>query len=199
MTAPTATPTTAGAGPDPSGTRDLRRSVVSATVTALLLSCVGVAVGYGSFVPDGGAATDDPFTLDSTGLALFAEIASRNVGAALLLFSGVATVGATTVLGLVFVAAWVGAGFHAVHDETGLLNVDPLVLAYLPLEFVGLLVAGVAGLLPLVALVSRFLAAEPSRRSGPALIGTALRLLAAGVVLILGGAAVETLVIHQQS
>lgn len=198
MHPPTAMSTTVSTRPAPRGTGDLRRSVIAAAMTALLLSGVGVAVGYGSFTTGGGDPAGERFALDSTGLALFAEITGRNAGAALLLFSGVATLGSTTVLGLVFVSAWVGAGVHAISDETGLTSVDPLVLAYLPLEFGGLLLAGVAGLLPLVAVVRRFLAADPSTAPRSPVTPTALRLLALGVVLIVLGAAVETFVIHQQ-
>jgi uncharacterized membrane protein SpoIIM required for sporulation len=198
MHPPTATSTMASTRPARRGTGDLRRTVIAAAVTALLLSGVGVAVGYGSFAPGGGDPAGERFALDSTGFALFAEIAGRNAGAALLLFSGVATLGATTVLGLVFVSAWVGAGIHAISDESGLTSVEPLVLGYLPLEFGGLLLAGVAGLLPLVAVVRRFLAAEPSDVSRSPVTGPALRLLALGIVLVVLGAAVETIVIHHQ-
>lgn len=198
MHPPTAASTTASTRPAPRGTGDLRRSVIAAAVAALLLSGAGVAVGYGSFTTGGGDPSGERFALDSTGLALFAQIATRNTGAALLLFSGVATLGSTTVLGLVFVSAWVGAGIHAISDETGLTSVEPLVLGYVPLEFIGLLLAGVAGLLPLVVVVRRFLAADPSDVSGSPVTGTALRLLGLGVVVIVLAAAVETIVIHHQ-
>jgi uncharacterized membrane protein SpoIIM required for sporulation len=198
MPTPTATSTPFGAGPQPSRSHDARRrTTASATVTALLLAGAGVAVGYGSFT----ATTPDPqaplFALDSTGAALFAEIAARNVGAALLLFSGVATLGATTVVGIVFVSAWIGAGFHALSDETGLRHLDPLVLTYLPLEFGGLLLAAVAGLLPLAETVRRFLSADPSGGGAVRTVPAALRLLALAISCIVAGALVETLVIHR--
>lgn len=170
-----------------------------AVVLALLLAGAGVAVGTGSFAAEAVDPTGPRFALEGRGSALAAEIAGRNLGAALLLFSGVVTLGTTAAVGTVFVAAWVGAGVRAMSLETGLRHLDPLVLTYLPLELGGLLLAAVAGLLPLAAVGRRVLADGPAASVAAPVVPTALRLLALGVLLVLAGAVAETAVIHHST
>jgi uncharacterized membrane protein SpoIIM required for sporulation len=159
---------------------------------AVAMSGLGTAVGYVSFVPepDSGAV----YALSGSGLDIFGQILGRNLSAALLLFSGFVTVGTTTLLGLIFVSAWVGAGWHALASTSRLGEVDPLVLTYIPLEFGGLLLAATAGLMPLVAAAQTL--ASGGRSARPALARPALACLALAITLIVCGAAVETIVIQ---
>ena len=126
------------------------------------------------------------------------QLLARNLSATLLLFSGYVLGGTTTILGLLFVGTWIGAGTHAVERETGLLDVSPSVLLYLPAEFLGLVLAGAAGLLPVVSFVWRTLdrrwMAGGQSSSSPALV-----LLGVATGLIALGAATEALVIRAHS
>lgn len=172
------------------------RSCVRASVTAAVsLAGVGVAVGVTAF--DATAETGGPvFTLTGAWWSVLGEILIRNLSAALLLFSGVATVGLTTVVGLLFTAIWVGAGFQAMLASGGLESLSPMVLTYIPLEFGGVLIAAVAGLLPLGHALSNFTGDESQRHVGVfSHAPEALKWLSVSVGLICLGAAIEVLVI----
>jgi uncharacterized membrane protein SpoIIM required for sporulation len=194
MSQPTATP---GIAPHPSGVTALNAVTGVAALVAGLTAAAGVAVGALSFEAGATPASGGVFALDGDDTAVLLQILTRNLAAALLLFSGFVTAGTTTVLGLLFVASWVGAGTSAVAAETGLDAVSPLVLLYLPLEFAGLLLAATAGLLPIAGLIRRFASTSSVPRVSTS--RRALLLLAVAVAVIVLGACLETLVIHLQT
>ena len=174
------------------------RTTVLALTTSALVFSASVAIGSAAFTVEEPTA-GGIFRLEGSSGEVFVQILGRNVSAALLLFSGFVLFGATTVMGLMFIGTWVGAGFQAMSSETGLSNLSPLVLLYLPFEFVGLLAAGAAGLIPLVAFLRRSFARDDAvidRRPGH---GPALKLLGVASLLIVAGALLETFVIHLAS
>ncbi|MDV3220869.1 hypothetical protein [Intrasporangium sp.] len=174
-------------------------STIMAVAVAAGVLAASVAIGVTAFQSTGPVG-GDVFRLEGTSVEVCLQILGRNLGAGLLLFSGFVTAGTTTLMGLVFIGTWVGAGSAAVSAEVGLSGVSPLVVLYLPLEFGGLLLASGAGLLPLVRFIAREFAQGPPRRhdSRPS-HATSLRLGALGGALIGVGAVVETLVILLQT
>lgn len=164
---------------------------------ALGLLLASVVVGSRAFTPES-LISGDVFALNGSPVEIAWQIFVRNATAALLLFSGYALAGTTTVMGLVFVGTWVGAGSAAVAIETGLGNISPLVALYLPLEFTGLVLASAGGLVPVVRFAGR--AFSDGDRPRPRIAGHVLaaRLGLTGLLLILLGAVVECLVIVAQ-
>ncbi|GAA3318019.1 hypothetical protein GCM10017710_34470 [Arthrobacter ramosus] len=128
----------------------------------------------------------------------FLQILGRNVGAALLLYSGVATLGLTTLLGAGILALYVGAtvslGVHSV-GGTGLVA-D--VIWYVPFEFFGLVMAATAGFQPAAGLTRRLLMKnEPATvRSFIDDMARSLGTLLIAIALIVLGAAIEAIVIQ---
>lgn len=174
-----------------------RGRLAAPILVALVTFLASVVVGSRAFTPESFAA-GDVFALQGSPTGIAWQIFARNATAALLLFSGYALAGTTTVMGLVFVGTWVGAGSAAVAVETGWGNVSPLVALYLPLEFAGLVLAAAGGLVPVVGLVRRSFSERdrpPPRVSGHA---TAARLGLSGLLLIFLGALVEAVVIAVQ-
>lgn len=190
-------PRPADQAPEPSGTGRLTRSPLLAAAGAVaLVTLAGVLVGYGSI--DAGWATEslpsDPGNQPALGLA---AIASRNLAASALLYSGVVTGGFSTVVGLALTTLYVGATMSVGVTNSGGGALASQVLLYVPLEFGGLLIAAIAGLYPLsCSLVDRrgtgSLAAYARGMRG------SLVLLAGGCLLVLTGAVVEALLIAQR-
>lgn len=172
--------------------RDLRWSLTIVAAASIL----GVAVGYSSFQPDAVGSGAAVFALAGDGTSVFLQIAGRNLAATGLLLSGYVTLGATTLLGVLFTSGWIGSTVHAVQAAAGWGTVSPWVVSYLPLEFGGLMVAATAGLLVLTSLVRAATVGRPLDRDH--LPGQFLRLAAAAVALISIGAAAETLLILAQ-
>lgn len=143
--------------------------------------------------PLAGSAAGD----DSVAVVMF--ILAQNFATLAFLYSGVITAGLTSVIGLGMVAGFVGATFKVGVLASGL---TPLLLEtglYLPLEFGACLVAGAAGLYPLVCAVSRALDGAPGTvKVLRAYVGAAtvsLAMLGVATALLLVGALVETLLI----
>ncbi len=148
----------------------------------------------------------DPSTLSGvetgvpTGPPGFLEILGRNLSAALLLYSGVITVGLTAGLGLLGVAAFVGGTLDIAVHNAGWSAVLGSTWSYVLLEFGGMVVAAAAGLHPLVSTV---LTKREDIHTGPvrrylAALTPSLKLLAASMTLIVAAAAIETLVISRR-
>lgn len=171
---------------------DERLVTATAVAAAVVIVVLGATIGSLAFseVSDEGG---ELFTLDGTSEEVLVQILARNLSAALLLFSGYVTFGLTTVLGLTMISLYVGSSGQAILSRAGAGGIDPLAWAYIASEFGGLLVVGVAGLVPLCATLLRWLGDRSVPRGFAT--GRSLRLLALGVALIVTGAAVETLVI----
>lgn len=171
---------------------------VAAFLVALAIGTSGAVVGWTSL----GSGGDPMWAGEGVGPGLdIGAIAVRNAGAALLLFSGVATFGVTTILSLGLVGVYVGATFAAAAGSVGASQAFQSIALYVPFEFAGLLLAATADLLPAAAvLAGRSKALGGGGRTGlAAYVGatrTSLRTLALGLAAILAGAAVESLVLH---
>lgn len=122
----------------------------------------------------------------------------RNISAIMLLYSGVLTLGVTSLLGLTFVSAYVGATLSVVVHNVGVWSMLSLSGLYAPLEFLGCVVAAAAGLYPAFALAGRVFVGEGQIAvigTYVGSIGTSLKVFAAGVTLIVVAAAIEATVI----
>ncbi|UBH25112.1 hypothetical protein KW076_02660 [Micrococcus porci] len=162
-----------------------------AAVLAALLALAGAAVGHSAAGSLPAGLLGGPHTSDADWT--LTGILGRNLGAALLVFGGVVTGGALTAVTLPLVGVWVGATLRLALDAAGWEGAVGATVLYAPLEFAGVLLAAVAGLVPLAAALlrprdadvvpgplSRYLGALPS---ACLLIGCALLLItAAGVV-----------------
>ncbi|WP_144662416.1 hypothetical protein [Paenarthrobacter nicotinovorans] len=127
----------------------------------------------------------------------FVQILARNVGAALFLFSGVVTLGATTLIGSAVLALYVGAtvslGTHSVGQ--GQLLTD--VIWYVPFEFLGLILAATAGLQPVAGMAAGFIRHSPVSLSTFVInVARSLGTMALALLLIVVGAAIEAIVIQ---
>jgi uncharacterized membrane protein SpoIIM required for sporulation len=137
------------------------------------------------------------FRLEGSAPEILLQILARNLSAALLLFSGYVTLGVTSVLALGLISIFVGASGTAMLSAGAASTIGPWVVMYIAIEFTGLLVAGVAGLLPLAVFLARSFGTPdiaPGRSTRHS-----LRLLALAVTLIIASAVIETVVIvtHQ--
>lgn len=127
----------------------------------------------------------------------FLHILGRNLGAAMVLYSGVVTLGLTTLVSSGVLALYVGAtvalGLHSVGGQA--LFAD--VMWYVPFEFLGLVLAATAGLQPAAGLAGRLIARQPvTVTSFVRDISRSLGTLLLAVILIVLGAAIEGLVIQ---
>ncbi|SDE21013.1 stage II sporulation protein M [Glycomyces harbinensis] len=170
------------------------RTQYVALLVSLTVFITGALVGYHSL----------------SGLELFTEggdgghdqslagIVGQNLGAAMLLYSGVVTLGISSLLGLGMTSAFVGATMAVAVDNAGWGEVIGTAWAYAPIEFGGCVVAAAAGLYPVLSVIGKVFAAEERL----ALLSTyarglvdSLKLLALAVAMILFAGLVELVVI----
>lgn len=176
---------------------------VLGSIPGWLLPSTGLAMAAIAFF--GYTAVDTSWIRDARnmgGSPLFGQdflhILTRNVGAALVLYSGVATLGLTTLLGAGILALYVGAtvslGVHSVGG--GSLVAD--VIWYVPFEFLGLVMAATAGFQPAAGLARRLVVKnEPATlRSFIDDMARSLGTLLIALVLIVLGATIEAIVIQ---
>lgn len=174
--------------------RGLRLACLGALLPFVLAVAVGFTALYGT-QSGGGGTLEGP--LGDTGNPLFVAIALRNIAVALSLFAGALTAGVGTVVGIAFQGFLIGASTAAAATEVGFASAFSSVIGYAAIEVPALLLAAVAGLLPVATMVApadRTATLRPwARFLFP--LGGALTLLAAALLLLLLGAAVETVVI----
>lgn len=121
----------------------------------LLMSLAILATGfYIGHVSMDGVAADDPLdavsvTDDAAFLALLWRFLIRNVGAALLYYSGVLTGGVSTLLAWGITSLYIGATFASASTNVGFSAAFASVMWYAPLEIFGLTLAATAGLYPI--------------------------------------------------
>lgn len=173
-----------------------------AFAVSLAVLCTGTVLGYLSMDQAGGDGSWEGSSGQSTGASLadsFAPIVIRNTGVAMLLFSGVLTAGFSTVVALGLMAAYIGATFAAAARTAGFQEALSSIVLYAPIEFLGLLFAATAGILPVVAGVSNTLrrSAEDGRsplRAYLESVGLSLKTLGLAVAVIVIAALVESVV-----
>ncbi|MDG4832689.1 stage II sporulation protein M [Solwaraspora sp. WMMD1047] len=184
--------------------RSMARGVAGqATLTPFLASlailAAGIYVGHASMdaVPASGAGAEDAGT-DSSFLALLSFFLLRNLGAALLFFSGVLTGGVSTLLSWGITALYIGATFTAAAANVGFSAAFASIVWYAPLEILGLVLAATAGLYPISAVLrSTYGRADSGDQSVGYLttylraIRVSVRVLAVAVVIIVAAAVIE--------
>lgn len=128
----------------------------------------------------------------------FLQILGRNIGAALVLYSGVATLGLTTLLGAGILALYVGATVSLGVHSVGTADLVADVIWYVPFEFFGLVMAATAGFQPAAGLARRLLTKNepPTLRSFIDDMARSLGTLLIAIVLIVLGAVIEAVVIQ---
>lgn len=131
---------------------------------------------------------------------LFGPIVVRNTGVTMLLFSGVLTAGFSTVVAVGLLGAYIGATFGAAARAAGLQEALGSIVLYAPIEFLGLLFAATAGLLPMVVGVTNALRSQVEDGRSPLRayaesVALALKTLGVAVAVILFAALVESVVI----
>lgn len=131
----------------------------------------------------------------------FLQILGRNVGAALVLYSGVATLGLTTLVGAGILALYVGATLSLAVHSVGGAGLVADVIWYVPFEFFGLVMAATAGFQPTAGLARRLVfKTEPvTVRSFIEDMARSLGTLFIGLALIVLGAVIEAVLIQVKS
>lgn len=180
-----------------------RSSLLPASGTALATLGLFALVGHLSARSQGIEAPDLTSQDSRSALELFALIVGRNVPLALLLFSGVATAAATTLLAGMLLGVYLGATFTVAAQQAGVAAMFGSIAVYGPFELAGFVVAATAGVLPTVRVATLMLRAAPEASRSPRryareygnAVSTSLRLLAVAVVLLLLAALLEAVVI----
>jgi uncharacterized membrane protein SpoIIM required for sporulation len=170
------------------------RALVAALVTAI----VGCVVGYASMrgvVAD--AVTSRGSGGGESGVTL-RGILSRNIPAALLVYSGVSTLGFSTIIALLALGGFVGATFATAVATIGVRAAAGSIIAYAPVEMLGLLLAAVAGLTPITAVLSRG-AHESRANSYVGSLSRSLRILCVAIFILAVAGALESLVISSRA
>jgi uncharacterized membrane protein SpoIIM required for sporulation len=127
----------------------------------------------------------------------FVQILARNIGAALVLYSGVVTLGLTTLIGSGILALYIGATLSLGLNSVGGAALFADVIWYVPFEFLGLAMAATAGFQPAAGLAGRLVKNEPvTMASFIDSIARSLGTLLIAVALIVLGAAVEAVLIQ---
>lgn len=176
-----------------------KRSLPQALALSLALMAAGVIVGAQS---DFGAILgDSSLPLPRTPwLEAFTRVLLNNAPSAALLYAGVLTAGAVTLIVWPIISAYVGATFRASVEVLGLHEVVGTIWPYALLEFLALSLAASAGLMPLLAAFRSALAEKDSGvlRTYAIEIPTTLKFIAASVIMLTVAAAVEASVIASQ-
>jgi uncharacterized membrane protein SpoIIM required for sporulation len=131
----------------------------------------------------------------------FLQILGRNAGAALVLYSGVVTLGLTTLVGSGVLALYVGATVSLGVHSVGGASLVADVVWYVPFEFFGLVMAATAGFQPTAGLARRLvLKNEPvTVRSFIDDMARSLGTLLIAITLIVLGAVIEAVLIQLKS
>lgn len=180
-----------------------RRIVVLALLLgalALVPAALGAAAGSGELAARNAVdvAAGDIDTIHLAGATTFEAILARNFSAAALLLSGAPLGGVTTLGGGIVIGFGVGAGMRSVLEALGAAELAARVLAYAPLELLGILLAAAAGFAPLVAVVLDRLRRHRDRSVRIAItrgLVLAARLAAVAAACLVVAAAVEAALI----
>jgi uncharacterized membrane protein SpoIIM required for sporulation len=174
-------------------------SLLVALLASLIVFGGGATLGYSSISADWAARS---MTMGGAGNPIlggsFLGILFQNLTAAMLLYSGVLTLGLTSVLGMGLVSAYIGATVAVGIHNVGAGQILGDTGTYVFLEFGGCIVAAAAGFYPIVKAAGAILGDGATT----AVIGvyvnafhTSLKIFAWAVGLILAAAAIEATVI----
>lgn len=170
-----------------SGSKRVHWPIVELTSATGLLLGAGILTIVLSAGARSGMASGGAGTLPPADLTTFVTILSRNTAAALGLFSGLLTAGLGTVVFLLLIGVMLGWSIGTAFDVLGVAETLVRAWAYTPFEIAGLIVAGAAGLMP----VLHFLRGGRIR-SYVDQFARSFRWLAFALLLIVVGAVVET-------
>jgi len=173
---------------------DRWRALAKTFAVALVTTVGGALVGYFSMK----GVTQDAAPGVPVSHIAFWTILWRNLGAAMMLYSGVCTVGVSTVIGGLLLGGYVGATWAAAVSAVGAASAGGSIVWYAPLEMLGLVLAAVAGLMPVVAMLGRP-PTTPRLRAYSDALPTSLRMLAIAVAVLVAAAFLETLVIGSRT
>ncbi|CUR54888.1 conserved membrane hypothetical protein [metagenome] len=172
-----------------------------AGVLAVALCAVAVVAGFQAIDPDWARASLGAG--DGAGADLgTGQILARNAAVALFLYTGVATGGISTALGVVMTSMYVGATMAVGVENAGAGALFGQILTYAPFEFVGLIVAAAAGLLPVCTAI---MSPPPSLEGASAFrryihgITASIPLLVLSLALLTVGAVIEAIQISHTS
>lgn len=171
--------------------RDTRVAVLSALAIAGLVAAGGAVLGFRAIDPSW-AAESLGAGKGALGNLGFPEIIVRNGSAALLLYSGVVTLGVSTLGVLTMTSVYVGATMSVGVTNSGVAGLIGDTGLYIPFEFSGMLLGAAAGLYPFVRALSSDRTAN--RGFGASYLDSlagSLRLLGVALGLVLVGAAIE--------
>ncbi|WP_448060442.1 stage II sporulation protein M [Cellulomonas hominis] len=173
---------------------DRRHVAARALAAALVTTVSGFLVGYLSLR----GVVQEAQPPESAAAAGLWTILGRNVGTAALLYSGVCTLGSSSLIAGLLLGGYVGATWAAAVSAVGVAGAGGSIMWYAPVEMLGLAVAAAAGLFPVVAMFARREQVSRRRAYAEALTGS-LQLLATAVVLLLIAAFIESLVIGMRT
>lgn len=127
-----------------------------------------------------------------------AQILSSNVGAALVLYSGIITFGFTTIIAAGILSLYLGATISVGLHSVGAVMLMSDVIWYVPFEFTGLALSATAGIQPLSGIISRCDSLRKSTRgwSFGADVIRSLGTITVALIFILCGALIELIVIQ---
>lgn len=171
---------------------------------ALVPAAIAAALGSSGLAARNAidVAAGDVDAIHLAGATSFASILARNLSAAALLIAGAPLAGVPTMGGGIVVGFGVGAGMRAVLEALGPTELAARVIAYAPLELLGILLAATAGFVPLVEVVLDRLRRDRDRSTGSAVtVGLALaaRLAAVATLCLVVAAAIEAALIAHAS
>ncbi|MGW3274914.1 stage II sporulation protein M [Streptomyces kronopolitis] len=163
--------------------------LASATIFAL-----GTALGYSAL---SGVELSPQTTSPEGGFAqALWGILERNLPSAMLLYAGAVSFGVVSLIGIIMLAAYVGATLAVVVSNSGWSGFVTQTGVYVGFEFLGFILAGAAGLYPAAVAVVR------ARRQGDTgmlrryvhATADSLRIFLAAVSVIVGAACIEATV-----
>lgn len=176
------------------GTTTRSKPLRAALLITMVLFTAGLLTGFFSLSDLSGLEGATP---GESAQWSFWIILTRNLGAATLMYSGVVTFGLTTLVTLPLLGLYVGATMRIGVEAVGWATLTGAVGLYAPFEFAGVLVAAAGGLYPALDVLSRRRGDSGRARAYVRTMPRSLALLGIGVALILVGAALEMLLIHQ--
>lgn len=166
--------------------------LLSTAAGLAIIACAAYAALDVSWIADNSAFEKSP--LFSGG---FGQILLRNLGAALVLYSGVVTLGLTTLVAGGILALYVGATVSLGVHSIGVAQLLADVVWYVPLEFGGLVLAATAGLQPATG-AARMILLDKGKISLTSLhrdLAASLGTLSLALALIAVAAVIESILI----
>jgi uncharacterized membrane protein SpoIIM required for sporulation len=135
--------------------RDSERALLVVAMTlSLALMLAGFITGFQTnLAAQSELHLGEPTDLGHTWLSALGKILFVNVPALCLVFSGVITGGLTTLIAWPLTAVYIGATMRIGQVQLGVAEVVSSIWIYAPVEFLALLLAAGAGLMPITAAI----------------------------------------------